>query len=129
MQDADLLVQFEENLSKARATERHFLLTAFAAMAASRDPRAERAFVETVSLDIFRVGFVLEDVADLNLSKEARDQLAVICKKHPFVLALIVREFKKEEGDFPRSEVTLTQISLCSVVQYLTASRMFSGCL
>ncbi len=105
LQEKDLLIQFEENLSKAWAAERHFLLTAFSAMAASRDPQEERDFISAASLDIFRVGFVLEGVADLNLAKEARDQLANICSAHPFALSLIVKEFCRDEEEFPRLEV------------------------
>jgi len=93
----DLVIQFEENLCKARPDERHFLLTAFSSMAAARDPQKEEDFISACVLDVFRVGFVLEGVADLNLVKEAKDQISAIALRHPYVLSLIVREFRKEE--------------------------------
>ncbi len=105
MRSGDFIVQFEENLLKARTSERAFLLTAFAKMAACRDPVTEKEFIKAAALDIFQVGFILEGTEELNLSKEAGDQLANICATHPFVMSLIVKKFCGDGTDSPRLEV------------------------
>ena len=91
----DVQVQFEEKLLKAADTERHYLLTAFASMANSRNVGEDPDFVVKASVDIFRAGFAVADLE--GLEKGSRDLLVDIAAKHPYILSVILRQFEDEE--------------------------------
>lgn len=116
--DYDIFLQFEDKIVDATDSERHYLLTAIAAMAMSRESQDEiklvldflfhslcspkisffslSRFVKQASLDIFRIGFVSDEVIDESLAKCSRDLLADISRKHPFIMSMILEELNTD---------------------------------
>ena len=90
---------------EASETDRNYLLTAFSTMAKSRSAASDRDFIERATLDVFKAGFVFE-VNDEGLAKAAKDLLVDICIKHPFLMALLVRQFEEEPFLSTDEEVT-----------------------
>ncbi len=89
-------------------------------MISARDSKHETRFISMASLEIFRVGFVIEDMEGGDLSKEAKDQLTNICENHPFVMSLLVKEFEKGDDYFTRLRVRPNMLleveRLCSLL-------------
>ncbi|XP_059479588.1 ectopic P granules protein 5 homolog [Neocloeon triangulifer] len=80
--------EFESKLSSMPEAEVYFLLNTFANMAMARGPE-DADFVLTITLDLFRVGFVSEKTQEL-CSKTCRSLLSNLVNKHPYLMSPIL---------------------------------------
>ncbi|XP_077865496.1 ectopic P granules protein 5 homolog [Saccoglossus kowalevskii] len=92
VRDIDNRLAFEEKLVSMPTSEVIYLLTSFANMAKLR-PCEEKAFIETITLEVYELAYVSSHTRDF-CCKVGRELLSSIGHTHPFIMSTLLHKVK-----------------------------------